>query len=261
MSELRDKLKKRRHSANEPGPAIADSGLVDITHADIKITSEKNNSGSSAMKKNDKRSKSNQGVKSGGVKSGQELIDHHQKSRRFLDGVEDVVAWMSTAVLGMISDAVDDFNPYDGEIRLGFQKCFRRLLTATAQKEERVVFFYEAIPGFTVMAVKKEGWGLDKEPSAAKNTPKNELSKKSSKIKVIKNTDQLISGDHAQASTEQIADPFEKERSEAIEALVGAYVQRTGNRVLAIEGSDLVLVLFPVSDLKKNLREMGFWCD
>ena len=164
--------------------------------------------------------------------------EHRIKANRFLDGLDEVVQWMSSAVLSMLAESLDDINANNIELRAGMNKCLRRLLSMTAQKQERVVFFHEAIPGFTVLAVKKEGWGETTAPARAPTTKK--------------------AGPPAPVP----AASLDQARDEAVQAVIAAYVGRTGNRVLAIEGTDVVLVLFPVADLKRNLQEMGFfWSD
>ena len=158
--------------------------------------------------------------------------DHHIKARHFLELVDEVALWMSGAIISVLSETLDDLKTSETDFRVNFQRCCRRVLTTTAQREERVIFFHEAIPGFTVLVVKKEQWDEDVSKS-----------KKSEKIK-----SQLVQSEHTN-----------QERDEALNAIIGTYVNRTGNRVIAIEGNDVILVLFPVSDLKKNLQEMGFW--
>jgi hypothetical protein len=53
--------------------------------------------------------------------------------------------------------------------------------------------------------------------------------------------------------------PADSPEGEAAGVVIGRFVDRTGNRVLVIEGDDALFVFFPVADLRKNLREMGFY--
>lgn len=159
----------------------------------------------------------------------EDFLDHHEKAKNFMQNVEEMSLWMANAVGSTLGTLVEDLNTGPAEFRGSLQRCCRRVLAASATRTERVIFFHEAIPGFTVLAVKKEGWG----ETGSKNG--------------------------AKVSRQPKADPHDEERNQAVQAIIGSYVQRTGNRVLAIEGSDVVLILFPVADLKKNLEEMGFW--
>ena len=188
------------------------------------------------------------------------ITEHRIKANRFLDGLDDVVQWMTTAVISMLAETADDINTSGSDFRLGIQKCLRRLLAATAQKKERVVFFNEAIPGFVVLAIKKEGWG---EPDPSPLVSKKSTKAQSSSANGSKPAQTMAHPPMAQHDEEPSMPetPWDAARNEAMKAIIDAYVQRTGNRVMAIEGADLVLVLFPVADLKKNLQEMGFWLD
>ena len=159
----------------------------------------------------------------------EDFLDHHEKAKNFMQNVEEMSLWMANAVGSTLGTLVEDLNTGPTEFRGSLQRCCRRVLAASATRTERVIFFHEAIPGFTVLAVKKEGWGETGSKNAAK------------------------------VSRQPKTDPHDEERNQAVQAIIGSYVQRTGNRVLAIEGSDVVLILFPVADLKKNLEEMGFW--
>lgn len=156
-----------------------------------------------------------------------EQAEFHRRSRKFLDSVDDISKWMSIEMLVFLSESVDEINNTETELRLGLQKYCRRLLSSIARKTEQVIFFHEALPGFTVLAVKKDGW--------------------------------FIGGDDEKENLGSDELNLDDERDDAIKSIVDTYVERTGNRVVAIDGEDLTLVLFPVSDLKQNLLEMGFW--
>lgn len=166
-----------------------------------------------------------------------DFLDHHEKAKNFMQNIEDVSLWMANAVGATLGVLLEDLNTSPGDFRNSLQRSCRRVLSAAATKTERVIFFHEAIPGFTVLAIKKDGWGTQTETSA----PKSE--KSSTKTKTAVQEDKGL----------------DDERNQAVQGIIESYVNRTGNRVMAIEGSDVVLILFPVSDLKKNLEEMGFW--
>lgn len=161
-----------------------------------------------------------------------DFLDRHEKTKNFMQNIEDVSLWMANEIGATLGAMVEDLAWGNSEIKLSLQRCCRRVLSAAANKEERVVFFHEAIPGFTVLTLKKEGWGsVNEEKQNGENS-----------VKDIIESDKEI-----------------EERNQAVQSIISAYVNRTGNRVLAIEGKDIILILFPVSDLKKNLEEMGFY--
>lgn len=159
-----------------------------------------------------------------------EITDRYTKAKKFLETSDEIALWMSTSILSVIADHLEDFSSGNSEIKVGFQRCCRRMLASAAQRTERVIFFHEAVPGFTVLAVKKEGW----------------------------EETQITKVNRAKKNASAPAD-LDTQRTDAMQDLIGAYINRTGNRVILIDGLDLSLILFPVSDLRKNLQEMGFW--
>lgn len=44
-----------------------------------------------------------------------------------------------------------------------------------------------------------------------------------------------------------------------VSSMIDAFFQKTGNKTLSIENDDVLLVFFPVSDIQKNLKELGFY--
>jgi hypothetical protein len=154
-------------------------------------------------------------------------VEIHVRHQAFLDALDDTVTWMASAVIAVLDDALDDAGDFEGDFRAAFQRACRRVLTNAAEREENVLFFHDAVPGFTVILVKKDGW--------LKALPKTLPA--SSKTKAL----------------------VDRERDGAVQGLIETYVRRTGNRVLSIEGNDVSIVMFPVADLKNNLKDMGFW--
>lgn len=188
----------------------------------------------------------------GGTSAASDRAERLVRHNAFLAALDDTVSWMATAVIGVLSDALDDWDAHEADFRSGFQRCCRRMLTQAAAREERVLFFHEAVPGFTVIVMKKDGWlGADSgiawsDPTGSSATGSSHGSSK----------DRGGKGNGAGPDLQPLID---KERDAALNAIINAYVTRTGNRVLTIEGDDVSIALFPVTDLRANLKEMGFW--
>lgn len=192
------------------------------------------------------------------------LIEHHAKERNVMDDIDAMASWMASAVLLMLGENFEDITPSDADLRAGFQRSFRRMLGSLSNRSEKVVFLHEAIPGFTALAVKKQGWdnlqagyGPSAPNQPIKTDSKDQKTNKQSALSKSKQAmEQNVGQQHIQNDHE--IEEIDQSRGQAIECIINAYVQRTGNRVLNIEASDVTVVLFPVADLKHNLREMGF---
>ena len=119
---------------------------------------------------------------------------------------------------------LEDLQTSHHQFRSGLQSIFSRILTMAQQKKEKVIVFDEAVPGFTLMLFKHE-----------------EVDEKYMKDG---------SGVMPDATMAE---------AEACSRVAVQYFQRTGNRVLSVMTPDAVFAFFPVEDLRKNLKEMGFY--
>lgn len=168
-----------------------------------------------------------------------EMVDVRRKDKPLLsrEQAATMSQWMAQAIISRLAEDIEDFHA-SAAFRTGFQRCCAKFLSTAASREERVLFFHEAIPGFTVMVVKREGWNLDE--NAPVRPRKSSLRKD-------------------QEAGKPGTEDWETARSQVVEQVIGSFVARTGNRVLTIEAQDVVVILFPAADLKKNLQDMGFW--
>lgn len=176
-----------------------------------------------------------------------EMVDVRRKDKPLLtrDEASQMSVWMSQAIISRLAEDLEDLNATSA-FRTGFQRCCSKLLLVASNREERVLFFHEAIPGFTVMVVKREGWSLEEtQPVRKKTSVKLDKSKESSNG-VLKNPEDA---------------EWELARNQVVQQVISTFVSRTGNRVLSIEAKDVIVLLFPAADLKKNLQDMGFWFD
>lgn len=174
------------------------------------------------------------------------LTEHYRKEKAFLQETDSMAQWMAKAVMSMLSDQIEEVNTSEDVLRSSFHRSFRRLLGQLATRTEKVVFFHEAVPGFTALTVRKGEW--DDALVLPSSKSKQNLKKSAQKQPQTTNS-----------NSPPTSAGVEQEREEAIQSIIHAYINRTGNRVIAIDGLDITLVLFPVDDLKQNLREMGFW--
>ncbi len=153
--------------------------------------------------------------------------------RRKLKSFEDLMRsseQISVDVGIALGEYVDDLDTTNHEFKRGLYRVFLRVLTIARQKSEKVVVFHEAIPGFTMMLFKKEP--LD---DWAEQIPSKAIE------------------DDLSAPTP------DSPEGEAASMMINQFFKRTGNRVLMVETEDSLILFFPVQDVKKNLREMGFY--
>lgn len=150
--------------------------------------------------------------------------------RRYTEALGKDVSSAAESLAHDVSTAlaahVDDLSTYHHDFRVGMSRVFVRVLRLAQGRKEQVALFNEAVPGFTLLLFKKDPSGWTPENGAAPDdldvaSPAPELS--------------------------------------AASQVIAQFVQRTGDRVLTVETDDALFVFFPASDVKKNLKEMGFY--
>lgn len=154
---------------------------------------------------------------------------HKRRFTRALEDFDKAATLLGQDVSTALGEHIDELSTYHHEFRVGMVRIFMRVLRMARDRQEQVLLFNEAVPGFTLMLFKKdaspESWKED-----AKELPSEEAM-------------EAESGPEIAAAGQVIAQ----------------FVHRTGDRVLTVESDDALFVFFPASDVKKNLKEMGFY--
>lgn len=123
-----------------------------------------------------------------------------------------------------LAEKVDELNVMRGDFRSSLEMACKRTLMVIFRREERCVVIPDALPGFTLMGFKRKGGLLE---SATKE--------------------------------EQEAATKLSPESHAAAMIIGEFFEKTEEQVLVIDCPDALLALFPVSELRKNLKQLGFY--
>lgn len=123
--------------------------------------------------------------------------------------------------------------------RAALQRVFVRVLRMGREHEEAVLFFNEAVPGYTMMLLKK---GAEIAAAPAKKT-RPASSAASAPATFDPSTARLDATPEGQAAS----------------LMIEAFFERTRSRAMTIEHPDALFVFFPATDLRKNVRDMGFY--
>lgn len=138
----------------------------------------------------------------------------------------DIVASrIAVEVTFALSEQVEELNVYSSAFRMSLHKLARWILVSLFEREERCVVVPDAIPGFTAMGFKRPGFDLSGAPVELA-TPSLEL-----------------------ASIER----------QAATMIMENFLGKTKAQLVVVESRDLLLVLFPVQDVRTNLRKLGFF--
>lgn len=122
--------------------------------------------------------------------------------------------------------------------RAALQRVFVRVLRMGREHEEAVLFFNEAVPGYTMMLLKK---GSEIAPAAP--------------AKKARSTVGTAPASFDPSTARLDATP----EGQAASLMIEAFFERTRSRAMTIEHPDALFVFFPATDLRKNVRDMGFY--
>lgn len=154
-------------------------------------------------------------------------MDTRRKNISLLDDINATATALSSDLGAVLAERLDDLDTNHHLFRTGLHRAFVRILTlAQRQSDKPAMIFEEAVPGFSVILYKKV----------------------------------LSAQVWAPAGQESVLDdPRQSPEMAASAMLIEAFVARTNNRVVVIESPDAVFVFFPASDLRRNVKEMGYY--
>ena len=152
---------------------------------------------------------------------------HRRRYARALEEIDALAGFIAQDIAGVLAEHVDELSTSHREFRVSMLRVVTRVLRTARSRPQAVLVFNEVIPGFTVMLFKKDSAAAAWAPLMA---PEN-------------------------AAPSHSAAP----ELAAAGAVIAQFVHRTGSRVLTVEADDALFVFFPASDVKKNLKEMGFY--
>lgn len=133
---------------------------------------------------------------------------------------------MGNDIAVALAAEIEELNTYHHGFRSALHRVFSKVLRIACEKTERVVLFHEAVPGYTLMLFKKDKWSPEDITSTENTEP--------------------VGLDHSA-------------EGRAASVLIGEHVQRTGKRVIVIEHVDSLFLFFPAEDLRKNVRDLGYF--
>lgn len=136
--------------------------------------------------------------------------------------IDKYTTTLSNEIILFLGDELDELNVSSSIFRVGIRKSIERLLRNLDSSENTVTITPDGIPGFTLLAYKKS------EEQFFNSTKIN---------KVTEN------------NTE----------NEIIHSVIESYFIKSKKKVIVFDNEDLRLILFPVSDTKKNLKELDLY--
>lgn len=137
----------------------------------------------------------------------------------------DIVASrIAVEITFALSEEIEELNVYSSAFRMGLHRVARWILVTLFNSEDRCVVVPDAIPGYTAMGFKRDSFAL--------------------------------SGRKIDDSAPSIG--VETVERQAATMIVDNFLGKSKAQVVVVECRDLLLVLFPVPDIRSNLKKLGF---
>lgn len=137
----------------------------------------------------------------------------------------DIVASrIAVEITFALSEEIEELNVYSSAFRMGLHRVARWILVTLFNSDDKCVVVPDAIPGYTAMGFKRDSFAL--------NGRKIDDFAPSIGVETVER----------QAAT----------------MIVDNFLGKSKSQVVVVECRDLLLVLFPVPDIRSNLKKLGF---
>jgi hypothetical protein len=137
----------------------------------------------------------------------------------------DIVASrIAVEVTFALSEEIEELNVYSSEFRMSLHRLAKWILVSLFENTDKCVVVPDALPGYTAMGFKRPTFGL-KGDVVGSGIPSQEA------------------GNAERQAATMILDRF---------------LGKAKSQVVVVECRDLLLVLFPVADMKSNLKKLGY---
>lgn len=157
------------------------------------------------------------------MKNTENIIKKENKINTF-DDPQKTASALALDIANFLAEEIEELNVYSHIFKSGLERNLVRVLNSLYKQEQTVVIYPDSIPGFTMMAFKKK-------------VPDKALKE----VKASRNP------------TEEVKE------STALDAVINRFFNKNQQQVMLIENEDILFALFPVSDTRKNLKEMELY--
>jgi hypothetical protein len=170
------------------------------------------------------------------------------EKKHVVGNLRDIANQMAREVVLALAEEVDEINSASHEFRLVMETTAFRVMSHLDQSSERIGVYEEALPGFTILAIKK----------AERIETKEEA--REGVFKVSKGegvTEKEGGNDESLGAKESAIDELNEAAAIAMSFLVKRFMVQKNQHVLSLEHRNVLVVLFPVVDTRKHLKLLG----
>lgn len=144
------------------------------------------------------------------------------------DDIDLSAQLLAKEVSNMLKAEVEELNVFSHVFRIALERSIKRLLWDAKRNMLPINIYPETIPGFTLFLVRKE---------INANIEMEDIEKK----------DKIGSN------------PFRDKETNIVKSVMNTFFEKNEGKVMWIEYDNVILMMFPVSDTKENLKRMELY--
>lgn len=149
-----------------------------------------------------------------------DIITKKENDFSVFDNIDKTVNLLSNDIAIFLAEEIEELNISSSLFRQGMERSINRVVSYISKQDKSVTVLPDSIPGFTLMALKRKD-------SKNKTKIKNKI--------------------------------HEKIENEILEPVISRFFEKNEQKVMIIENHDIMFVLFPIADARKNLKDLELY--
>lgn len=149
-----------------------------------------------------------------------DIINKKNNNFNVFENIDKTVVLLSNDISIFLAEEIEELNISSALFKKGMSRLLNKIINYVANEEKTIIILPDSIPGFTMLAIKKT----------------NE------KYKISKSND--------------INKKVEKD---ILSPVINNFFKKNEKKVLFIENNDISFVLFPIADIRKNLKDLELY--
>ena len=140
------------------------------------------------------------------------------------DDIQKTSSMLSNDISIFLGEEIEELNVSAYNFRVGMERSISRVMNSIVKQEQTILVYPDSIPGFTLMVFKKKIVNTLISPINVERNPVKEMNE-----------------------------------AKILDGVISRFFSKNQQKVLMIENNDIIFALFPVSDTRKNLKELELY--
>lgn len=153
------------------------------------------------------------------------------------DDMELSAQLLAKEVASMLKAEVEELNIFSHIFRSALERSIKRMLWDAKKNMLPINIYPETIPGFSLFLLRKN----IVQDGVEENTKEE-----------IKELDKKL-------SVKETSNPFRSKEKDVVKSVMNTFFERNQGKVIWIEFENIMMMMFPVSDTRDNLKKMELY--